>query len=153
MTRDKYEYTIGGHRFHQQKLVLGQVEHLGRVLKGLSFEVDPLDVGAILTTVGGKLPEAMAAVLLREDEEPSALLQDLDGPRERVAFLRVHLEWDVAVQVVRDFFGCNPIGTLPSLLSGLNEWLATSTGALTSRNSMPSSPAGSTANVPVSGHG
>jgi len=119
-----FQYEIGGRVFRQQKLVLGQVEHLGYVLDALEITLG--DVGRILKALGGRLPQALGCVLIPDGMDRDKLVKALDEAREReqpaehVAFLRVHLEWDQAGRIVTDFFVCNPVTTIPELMARIN---------------------------------
>lgn len=143
---NEFTYEIGGKKYTQKKLVLGQLQQLLGLLPGLRFgSTEPL---AVMAALGDKLPQALAVVLIPE----GVALKDKDLPAlaGEIAFA---VEPETAMQVVEDFFTCTPV---PSLLERLTAMADTIRAALNRANgsgsSSSSSPEGTSSNAtPSSG--
>lgn len=107
----EYKYQIDNKTYIQKKLVLGQWRQLLDLLKGLSI---PQDLGAreIVPVFGDKLSHALAIVLTEEGKHVRN--KDMIALASELEFA---IEPEMVLQVVEDFFACNPI---PSLLRGLS---------------------------------
>lgn len=105
MEKKEFSYEIGGKKYIQKKLVLGQIEQLVELLPGIRFtSMDPL---AIIGALGTKLANALAIVLIPEgvqlkDKDISALAEEI----------RFTIEPEQTMEVVRDFFICTPVVSL-----------------------------------------
>lgn len=100
-----YSYTINGKNYTQKPLVLGQIIPLFSILQNKDFtDLSPL---ALLMTFGESLPRCIAIALVPEGEEISA--RDLDAMEREFAN---YLSIDTALQIITDFFLCNPISLL-----------------------------------------
>jgi len=105
--KKEFKYTIGDKVYFQRKLVLGQVNQLINLTKGLSFP-EETTVMSLVSALGEKVTDAVAIVLIPADV--SHLKQkSLDK-------VRYDLESDMypeqALEVVEDFFDCNQISSL-----------------------------------------
>ena len=105
-----FEYTIGGKKYIQRKLVLGQVQQLLRLLDGV--EIKSPDTLGIIAALGDKIHKALAIVLIPEGVNVKD--KNIDEIAEELAF---SIEPEQAMKVVEDFFVCTPI---ISLFQGLN---------------------------------
>jgi hypothetical protein len=125
-----YTYTINGTTYIQKPLVLGQIGQLTSLLQDISFSAfDPI---SIIAALSDRLPGALVVVLRKEGE----LLADKDYS----AALRDIAETDLlqAVQIITDFFDCNPIQSLLESLNGISCALNQSmTGSASSSVSLP----------------
>jgi|SRR5687767_2529433 len=133
------EYDIGGQKFWQDKLVLGQIEHLAKRLQ---------HVGEFKMTVPGivdlvtKRYDVLACVLIPNGHTRAEHIARLDEGQmqEEEAHLRSELDWEATVLVVTDFFDCNPISSLSNAVLNLTKKME-SVGPLlnpSTRNSKPS---------------
>ncbi|HSV27251.1 MAG TPA: hypothetical protein VLH60_05100 [Sedimentisphaerales bacterium] len=107
------EYAIGDKTYQQKPLVLGQVKQLRDVMKGLEIPagVEPTEMIGIL---GDRLPLALAIVLTERGKSPRA---------KNVAELAGELEFSITpeqiLEVIADFFSCNPLSSVLERLAGL----------------------------------
>jgi len=100
------EYIIGGKKYIQRPLVLGQVKQLSKLLKDVVISPGDTPVN-IIEILGDKLPEAMAIVLTPEGQTVK------DKNIEEIAReIEFQLDLETAVKVVEDFFVCNQISLL-----------------------------------------
>ncbi len=104
------EYIIGGKKYIQRKLVLGQVQQLLRLIDGV--EIKSPDTLGIIAALGDKIHKALAIVLIPEGVNVKD--KNIDEIAEELAF---SIEPELAMKVVEDFFVCTPI---VSLFQGLN---------------------------------
>jgi hypothetical protein len=116
---DTLTYAIGDKMFTQRALVLGQVNQLTGIMKGITFPAD-IDAVKMIALLSDKLPAALAIVLLDTDSvtdktkrEVAEYLssRDLDALAKEIAFM---VDPETTIKVIEDFFDCNPI---PSLLA------------------------------------
>jgi len=107
----EYTYKIGDKTYLQKALVLGQWRQLLDLMQGLSIPQN-LDVSGMISVFGTKLSYALAIVLT--EEGTSARDKDMVALASELEFA---IEPELVLQVIEDFFACNPI---PSLLSGLS---------------------------------
>jgi hypothetical protein len=117
MDQDKFTYTIADKNYIQRPLVLGQINQLMAVLKGLQFPKDP-DVAVLISLLGNRLHTALAIVLHETDkvrgknrQEIGRYLMERDI-KELAAELEFCAEAELIMQVIEDFFDCNPIQSL-----------------------------------------
>lgn len=141
----EFTYEIAGKQYYQKPMVLGQWRQFLDVIKGLSIpgNVDPWGLANLL---GDNLPLALAVVLNPE----GVALKDKDLPA-LADELEFSIEPDTVVQVIEDFFACNP---LPSILERLSQAAGILSGMMkTSSNpsSSPSPPETSPGGTPSSG--
>ncbi len=99
-------YEIGGKAYTQKKLVLGQLRQLMEVLQGTAL---PVEAGAMamVAALGERLPLCLAVVLTEEGRSPAG--KDLPALADEIEF---SITPETVMEVVEDFFGCNPIVSL-----------------------------------------
>ncbi len=113
---EKFTYTIGGKKYVQRPLVLGQVNQLMQLLKGMVIP-ERLDIMLLISLMGDRLSKALAIVLIEEDCK-SLKDRNLEALAAEISF---NVETETAIKVVEDFFDCNPIASLLEKLSGMTE--------------------------------
>jgi len=119
MSEDKIcSYTIGGKKYTQAKLVLGQIEQLIPLLDGLSFSANPQPF-EIVRSLGGKISTAISIALKADGQE----LRDKDV-EEQAEDLKFSMSLPTTLTIVKDFFLCNPIGSLLEELTTAMEEIA-----------------------------
>jgi len=139
-----YEYKIAGKVYIQNPLVLGQVRQLMHLLEGLKIPrgIDTLGLIAIL---GDKISQAIAIVITLEGTSPKE--KDISVFASEIEF---ELSPDMTIQVIEDFFDCNPIPLILERLGKIAETIskkmqivskssASSSQGETSPKEMPSS--------------
>jgi hypothetical protein len=124
---EQYKYEINGKTYVQKKLVLGQVKQLQKLLKEVKFagSVTTMD---FITSIGERLSEALAIVLIPVSVEAPRRDENLSGFEplrnknvlELASELEDGMDLELAMQVINDFFVCNPIA---SILEGFNAML------------------------------
>lgn len=119
MTEKKY--VIGGKIYLQRPLVLGQYQQLLNILGDIAIPANA-DIPAMIAVMGALAPAALAVVLT-----PAPLwrrvIRWLPSPRRKnIKALAAKIEFVITpeqiVEVVEDFFDCNP---LPLLLERLTK--------------------------------
>lgn len=119
MSEDKTcSYEIGGKKYTQGKLVLGQIEQLIPLLDGLSFSADPQPL-EIVRSLGGRISTAISIALKADGQE----LRDKDV-EEQAKDLKFSMSLPTTLKIVKDFFLCNPIGSLLEELTTAMEEIA-----------------------------
>lgn len=108
-----FKYEFNNKVYVQDKLVWGQVKQLASVLKEVKFAT-PLTYQSLIEILGDKLPTAIAIVMVEEGVKIKG--RDIEKIAEE---FEDSLPFDVAVQVVEDFFICNPIASLLEKLAGM----------------------------------
>lgn len=145
----EYIYDIGGQKYRQEELVWGQVEQLLDIIKDLRLSA--FTTPAIVAALGEKISEAVAVVLIPADTTITAKTRDIKGLANELRFV---LKPDQIIQVVEDFFACNPIPSLLERVSGAVETIRPKLTTATGLSSQLSacSPAGtSSGGMPSSG--
>jgi hypothetical protein len=116
MEQQQLKYQIGNKTFIQKPLVLGQVNQLMSLLRGMVIPKTD-DILVLIGALGNRLPMALAIVL--QEEKPL-----LPVPTDGFVYLRDRdlkaiaddIEFNVdpmtPLQVADDFFDCNPIVSL-----------------------------------------
>lgn len=128
-------YQIDGTTYTQRPLVLGQLRQLRQVLTGfvVPSNLTPAD---IIASLEDKLPQALAILLTPEgakikDKDLDALASELENS----------LELETAIEVIEDFFTCNPVASLANKLAGMAEkmrgMIKTKTGSSSSSSNLP----------------
>jgi hypothetical protein len=114
-----YKYEIGGRKYFQKPLVMGQFRQLSQELKDVRLP-DNWDIGTIMTTFADKLHVLLAIVLIPEGIHPKdKVIEELSKEIE------FEVEPDMVFKVAEDFFGCNDI---PLLLQKMVNLMAQVTG-------------------------
>jgi hypothetical protein len=111
--RPRHSYAIGGRTYVQTPLVLGQFQQLFDLLEETML---PLNAGAIgmITALGSKLSSALAIVLTEEGKTPQD--KDLAALAEKIKYA---ITAEMAVEIVDDFFICNPLPLILKKIAGL----------------------------------
>jgi hypothetical protein len=106
-------YEIGGKKYVQKTLVIGQVRQLQGLLDGITIPSD-CDIAGVVKALGDNIYLALAIVLTLEGESPRG--KDLST-------LAGEIEWSITpeqtFEVVDDFFGCNPVASILQKLAGV----------------------------------
>jgi hypothetical protein len=101
-----YTYEIGGTKYQQKKLVLGQIRQMADLCVGLNLPTDS-DITSWILALKDKLPAALTIVLTPE----GILIKDKD-----LASLSKEIEFSIepeqVIEVVKDFFDCNQAASL-----------------------------------------
>ena len=115
-------YEIGGSKFIQRPLVIGQMKQLRDFMKDLVLPANINTVG-IITMLGDRISEAAAIVLIPIEGDELASLQtgklaskDLKALTDELEF---SMDAETALKVVEDFFDCNPIASILERLTGM----------------------------------
>jgi hypothetical protein len=125
----EFSYEIGGNKFTQKALVLGQISQLLEVLKGLALPADMSPLG-LVAALGGRLPKALAVVL--NPDGVAIKDKDLAVLGEHIAF---EMEADLAIRVIDDFFDCNPLSSTLARLTDLVKRRSGGNGSISSASS------------------
>ncbi len=133
-----FEYTIGGKKYVQKKLVLGQIRQLTNLLDGIAIPENS-DTTAWVLALGSKISEALAIVLT--EENASLADKDLAQNTKEIEF---NIEPELVVEVVEDFFGCNPIASILGKLTGMIGNVVETTEKMTGLKDSASSSPGET---------
>lgn len=107
-------YEIGGKTYIQKALVLGQISQLTALLGDVSFFTGYGPMG-IISALGDKLPRAVAIVLTPEGVPLKS--KNISEVEDAVS----ELDPLITVQVVEDFFICNPVVAIFERLTGMAE--------------------------------
>ncbi len=137
MEQEKFTYTIGGKKYIQRPIVLGQIMLLAQLWKYMPAIPD-FRPQTLIATLGLKLPDALAIVLLPEDGKITDK-RDEGKLRFLADELSFSIEPETIVQVIEDFFDCNPIAFLFEKLSGATEKLMQQVKTIKGTESQPSS--------------
>ena len=116
MTEKKeFTYEIGGKKYIQKPMFLGQIRQLMNLMQGIVIPHD-IDTMGLVSLLGDKLPLALAIVLTPE----GVSLKDKD-----IHSLASEIEFEISpetsLQAVEDFFVCNPVPSLLERLGGMAE--------------------------------
>lgn len=133
-----FEYTIGGKKYVQKKLVLGQIRQLTNLLDGIVIPENS-DTTAWVLALGSKISEALAIVLT--EENASLAEKDLAQNTKEIEF---NIEPELVVEVVEDFFACNPIASILGKLTGMIGNVVETTEKMTGLKDSASSSPGET---------
>jgi hypothetical protein len=131
-------YTIGGTRYVQRSIVLGQLRLLMPVLAGI--EIQTGSSAELISVIGGRLPEALAVVLAEEGE---ALREAMHPERleERAGALAWSMTPDAALEVAEDFFVFNRVSSvgerIAAAVEALRRNMREETGSSTRSSSFP----------------
>lgn len=107
---EQRKYNINGVIYIQRPLVLGQISQMVSVIEGLSFtSLEPL---GILLALEDRITRAMAIVLTPEGTKI------IDKDIDELADTLFECPFDTTLEVVADFFVCNPTASLLEKLAG-----------------------------------
>jgi len=110
-----FEYEIGGRKFVQKALVLGQVKQLISVIRGTVIP-SVISSQSLVIALGDKVSEVLAIVL---SEEGVSLKNK--KTKEVQELLEENLSIEGSIKMVEDFFDCNPIASISGAMIGLSE--------------------------------
>ena len=108
-----FKYEIDDKIYTQKELVWGQVKQMIDVLKGVTFPPNPTPLD-IISVLDERLPSALAVVLTEEGQ--SVKDKDLTALSSELSF---NIPLGVTMQVIEDFFDCNPTALLLERLQKL----------------------------------
>lgn len=131
MKKREYMYDIGGKTYVQRELVLGQINQLNKLLPDMKLPTDPTPL-AIIATIGPWLPSALAIVLA--EAGTSLRDKDLDALEAEIAD---HMDLATSMQVIEDFFVCNPLHSQRARIEQMVVTVATLTGSQNGASSSP----------------
>lgn len=103
LSENEYLYKIGEKEYRMKPLVMGQVRQLLALLKGVEIP-ESLTVVSLITTLGDKLPEAIAILLIEPDK--SLKTKNVKELTDEIEF---ELTPTMTMEVIEDFFDCTPI--------------------------------------------
>ena len=109
------QYQFGGKTYVQEQLVWGQVKQLAPILRDISFD-NGMTMATIVEVLGDKLSTALAVVLTEEGtpikgKDLNVLAETIDDS----------IPLEVVLQVIEDFFICNPTALILEKLTGMME--------------------------------
>jgi hypothetical protein len=108
-----FEYEIGGRKFVQKALVLGQVKLLITTIKGVTLPRDATPASLVIA-LGDKVSDVLAIVLSEEGIPlKNKKLRDVQD------LIEEHLSIEQSIGMVEDFFDCNPIASISEAMIGL----------------------------------
>jgi hypothetical protein len=108
-------YQIGNQRFHQNKLVIGQLMQLVKALSGLNIP-GTLNIQSVLNAIGDKISDILAIILIPDGKS----IKEKD--RGAIAeFLDDNLDMDLALEIIEDFFLSNQIHSLLEKITKLSQ--------------------------------
>ncbi len=112
MEKREFEYRIGDKTYVQRTLVLGQIEQLSGIIEGLEITGD-MKAEDILLALKDRVGDALGIILCEKGQK--LIDKDLEAfARE----LRFAVEPEQIVEVIADFFDCNPIVSVFEKLLG-----------------------------------
>lgn len=112
---NEFSYEIGGKAYIQRPLVLGQMRQLMTLMDGVII-IPETGATGLAAALGDKLSQALAIVLVEE----GATLSLKDRNIEAIADdLEYTVTLETTMQVVEDFFICNPIASSLERLTGM----------------------------------
>ena len=126
---DSKEYVIGDRKFTQKHLVWGQARQLIKEIEGVELPSDytPKDILGLLEA---KLPNLISIVLIPEGQTAKS-----KNNAEMLEFFEWELSLEGMVNIVEDFFECNPIpswlekmGMGKGMINGFEKSLEKETG-------------------------
>lgn len=106
-------YEFGGKVYVQERLVWGQVRQIASALRGVSFQGE-VTIPGLIDLAGDRLSTILAIVLTEE----GASMKDKDLV-ELAAEIESVIPIETVMQVVEDFFICNPMASVLEKLTGL----------------------------------
>ena len=108
-----FEYEIGGRKFVQKALVLGQVKLLISTIRGVALPRDATPASLVIA-LGDKVADVLAIVLSEEGIPlKNKKLRDVQD------LIEENLSIEQSIGMVEDFFDCNPIASISEAMIGL----------------------------------
>jgi len=120
---DVKKYVIGEKTFIQRRLVWGQVKQLIKEIEGVELPSSPTPRD-ILTVFEAKLPRLVGIMLIPEGQ--TAKSKNID---EMIELFEWELGVDQIMEIIEDFFDCNPI---PLWLEKVNKGMGKLTSGIES---------------------
>lgn len=105
-------YLINKKTYIQKPLVLGQIKQLTDAMSGITIDMS-LGILGIVSALGNKLPIILAAVLIPEGTNAKERAIDAIA-----ADLKENCDVVTAIEVIEDFFTCNPTALVLQKLAG-----------------------------------
>ncbi len=109
----EYKYEIGDKTYIQKPLVWGQITQLTTLLQDIEIPED-INVQSMVLILGGKLPQALSICLTEEGKSP----RDKDI-QKLASEIEYEIEAETTIEVIEDFFDCNPVASILEKLSGM----------------------------------
>ena len=114
---DSKIYEIGGRRYVQRPIVLGQLNILLPEISGIAIDAE-MDVVVLIRELGERLPAVLAAVLVEESEKDVRVAMQPGVREARAEDLAWSVDAQAALEVVTDFFDVNPISSIGAKIRG-----------------------------------
>ncbi len=133
MDKNIFKYEIDGKTYIQRPMVLGQIKQLTTILKEVpvSIFLDEMEMAKLLINNVGL---AIAVVITEEGTKPRE--KDIEQLARDIEFT---MDAETLVQVVQDFFVCNPVASIYGKLSEMVKAIqkTPTTGSTESASSSP----------------
>ncbi|MDG6005553.1 hypothetical protein BIY37_04800 [Candidatus Brocadia sapporoensis] len=123
------KYTIGNKTYIQKPLVWGQIKQIIPLFQSFTV-LEQINYASIAGILGDNLSKFLAIVLTEEGQEIRK--KNLD---EVISAIEYEITAEQVVQVVEDFFVCNPAASLLERLTGIMAGMKMPTGS--NRQSSP----------------
>jgi len=127
-------YTIGGKKYVQRPIVLGQFQALTPIVGAIEFKDG--DIAGLIGALGERLPQALAVVLIEDGAEVREAMTRLD---DRTQDLTWSIDGALALEVIQDFFECNPVSSVLEKLAETMTQMAMQVRGSPTPSSTPSS--------------
>jgi len=114
-TGSEFVYQIGDKTYIQKAMVLGQVKSFTDLLKTFDMP-EKLDVLELVSVLGDRLPEALAVVLIEKGSKTPLKDRDIKKIAEELSNT---IDTNTVLQVMDDFFACNPIAYIMEKMSNI----------------------------------
>ncbi len=111
-------YQIGNKTYIQRPIVMGQLGLLLPLLESVRITESGLQPGAVLAALGRNLPRALAVVLIEDDLSVREAMNDLDARTDEMQWA---VSPETALEVIEDFFDCNPISSIARRIREVSE--------------------------------
>ncbi len=115
---DIRKYQIGNKTYIQRPIVMGQLGLLLPLLESVRITDTGLQAGNILAALGRNLPRALAVVLIEDGLSMREAMNDLDARTDEMQW---GMSPETALEVIEDFFDCNPISSIARRITGAAE--------------------------------
>ncbi len=112
------KYQIGDKTYLQRPVVMGQLGLLLPLLESIQISETGLQAGNVLAALGRNLTRALAIVLIEEGKSVRDAMSDLDARTEEIQWA---MSPEMALEVIEDFFDCNPISSIAQKITGAVE--------------------------------
>jgi len=127
----EFKYDIGDKAYIQKPLVLGQIRQMIECLKGTTIQsFRPLE---IFNQLKDRMPMLLAIVLTGEGKSPRD--KNLEEMAEEFEF---SINIGTAIEVIEDFFDCNPTASVMEKLEGMQIKIMSQISGLSKKSSSSS---------------